>query len=298
MGRRVTGIAVVVLFAGVASACGGTGTPREGLPDGTGAAAFAAATLHLENSSRFLAQTPYETSATTPKAIADHLAEFRAALRTFDLTFIELDRRANRGRHRLERRGPRRLERAAAPVGRDAAPEPRPVPRSPTRRRCAPTSARSRRTSRSPGGRSRRWTPSSRPPMRSRRTSRHHRVREDRARRCRRPAGGEHRRCRGPLPRRDQDGGQRRAAARRGKTTPARASQAEGRPGGPEGARRVRPGGHLRSPPRASWSTPARRCWPTSRRRRSRRRRSPPAASTARCTSLREILTRVRLLPG
>ena len=43
-------------------------------------------------------ETPYETSATTPKAVADHLAEFRAALRTFDLTFIELDRRATRGR--------------------------------------------------------------------------------------------------------------------------------------------------------------------------------------------------------
>ena len=86
-----------MLFAGVAGACGGTGTPPEGLPDGTGAAAFASATLHLENSSRFLAQTPYATSATTPKAIADHLTEFRTALRTFDLTFIELDRRAKRG---------------------------------------------------------------------------------------------------------------------------------------------------------------------------------------------------------
>ena len=98
MGRRVTGIAFVVLFAGVAGACGDGGAPREGLPDGTGAAAFAAATRHLGNSSRFLAQTPYETSATTPKAIAAHLAEFRAAVRTFDLTFIELDRRAVRGR--------------------------------------------------------------------------------------------------------------------------------------------------------------------------------------------------------
>jgi hypothetical protein len=98
VGRRVTGITVVVLSAGIAAGCGGAGAPPEGLPDGPGAAGFAAATLHLANSSRFLAQTPYETSATTPKAIAAHLAEFRAAVRTFDLTFVELDRRARRGR--------------------------------------------------------------------------------------------------------------------------------------------------------------------------------------------------------
>jgi hypothetical protein len=98
MGRRVTGITVVMLSAGIAGGCGGAGAPPEGLPDGTGAAAFKAATLHLANSSRFLAQTPYETSAKTPKAIAGHLAEYRAAVRTFDLTFIELDRRATRGR--------------------------------------------------------------------------------------------------------------------------------------------------------------------------------------------------------
>ncbi len=98
MGRRVTGIIVAALLAGFASACGGSSTPPEGLPDGTGAAAFAAATLHLTNSSRFLGQTPYATAATTPKAIQAHLTEFRAAVRTFDLTFIELDRRAARGR--------------------------------------------------------------------------------------------------------------------------------------------------------------------------------------------------------
>lgn len=98
MGRRVTGITVVGLIAGLVSACGGSGTPPEGLPDGTGAAAFAAATLHLTNSSRYLARTPYATSATSPKAIQAHLAEFRTAVRTYDLTFVELDRRAMRGK--------------------------------------------------------------------------------------------------------------------------------------------------------------------------------------------------------
>jgi hypothetical protein len=98
VGRRATGIAVVVLLAVLAGACGGTGTPVEGLPDGTGAAGFAAATLHLTNSSHFLQQTPYATGATTPKAIQAHLTEFRTAVHTFDLTFIELDRRSNRGR--------------------------------------------------------------------------------------------------------------------------------------------------------------------------------------------------------
>ena len=102
MGRRVTGITVVVLTAGLASACGGAGTPREGLPDGTGAAAFAAATLHLTNSSRYLARTPYASSATTPKAIQAHLRELAAALQTFDLTFVELDRRASRALAREE----------------------------------------------------------------------------------------------------------------------------------------------------------------------------------------------------
>ncbi len=98
MGRRVTGITVVVLTAGLVSACGGSGTSREGLPDGTGAAAFAAATLHVTNSSRYLSRTPYASSATTPKAIQAHLREFGAAVRIFDLTFVELDRRAARGK--------------------------------------------------------------------------------------------------------------------------------------------------------------------------------------------------------
>jgi hypothetical protein len=98
VGRRVTGITIVGLIAGLASACGGSGTPPEGLPDGTGAAGFAAATLHLTNSSRYLGRTPYATSATSPKAIQAHLTEFRAAVRTYDLTFVELDRRATRGK--------------------------------------------------------------------------------------------------------------------------------------------------------------------------------------------------------
>jgi hypothetical protein len=98
VGRRVTGITVVGLIAGLVSACGGSGTPPEGLPDGTGAAGFAAATLHLTNSSRYLGRTPYATSAKSPKAIQAHLVEFRSAVRTYDLTFVELDRRATRGK--------------------------------------------------------------------------------------------------------------------------------------------------------------------------------------------------------
>ena len=98
MGRRVTGITIVGLIAGLASACGGSGTPPEGLPDGTGAAAFAAATLHLTNSARYLSRTPYATSAKTPKAVQAHLTEFRSAVRTYDLTFVELHRRATRGK--------------------------------------------------------------------------------------------------------------------------------------------------------------------------------------------------------
>jgi hypothetical protein len=72
--------------------------PREGLPDGTGAAGFAAATLHLTNSSRYLARTPYASSASSPMAIQAHLMELRGAVRTYDLTFVELDRRAARGK--------------------------------------------------------------------------------------------------------------------------------------------------------------------------------------------------------
>ncbi|MDX6378328.1 MAG: hypothetical protein QOE98_2631 [Gaiellaceae bacterium] len=98
MGRRVTGITIVGLIAGVASACGGSGIPPEGLPEGTGAAGFAAATLHLSNSQRFLARTSYAATATTPKGIQAHLRELRGAVQTFDLTFVELDRRAARGK--------------------------------------------------------------------------------------------------------------------------------------------------------------------------------------------------------
>ena len=79
------------------SACGSSGVPREGLAEGTGAAAFAAATLHLTNSARYLSRTPYATTASSPKAIQAHLLEFRSAVRTYDLTFVELDRRATRG---------------------------------------------------------------------------------------------------------------------------------------------------------------------------------------------------------
>ncbi len=98
MGRRVTGITAVGLIAGLVSACGGSGVPPEGLPEGTGAAGYAAATLHVTNSARYLARTPYATSASSPKAVQAHLTEFRAAVRTFDLTFVELDRRARRGK--------------------------------------------------------------------------------------------------------------------------------------------------------------------------------------------------------
>lgn len=98
MKRRVTGIAAAALLAVVASGCGGASEPPEGLPEGTGAAGFAAATLHLSNATRYLGRTPYETGATTPKAVRAHLAELRTALRTFDSTFVELERRATRGR--------------------------------------------------------------------------------------------------------------------------------------------------------------------------------------------------------
>jgi hypothetical protein len=98
VGRLVTGITVVGLIAGLLSACGGSGIPREGLPEGTGAAGFAAATLHLTNSVRYLSRTPYATSASSPKAIQAHLLDFRSAVRTYDLTFVELQRRATRGK--------------------------------------------------------------------------------------------------------------------------------------------------------------------------------------------------------
>lgn len=89
---------MVGLIAGVATACGGSGIPREGLPEGTGAAGFAAATLHLSNSQHFLARTSYAATATTPQGIQAHLRELRGAVQTFDLTFVELDRRATRGK--------------------------------------------------------------------------------------------------------------------------------------------------------------------------------------------------------